>query len=401
VQARLVLRFGDEKSLFKQDTVAALLGATLDKGAAGLARQQISDGFDKLRAEVGFNAQGQSLLVSISTVRENLPAVVTLLGRVLRTPTLPADALEEARRQALTGIERQRKEPGAVISNALDRLGNPYPRGDLRYESTFDEAVQDVQAVTAEQLRAFHRNFYSAANAEFAAVGDLDAPAVKAALQQAFGDWKQPAAGPRAFTRVPRPLMPVPAQRLVLATPDKANASFKAVLPLPLNDTHPDYPALQLANFIFGSGGSGRLWKRIRETEGLSYGVGSAVDWAQTDLHSRWTSDAIFAPQNLARVEAAWRAELARSVQEGFTQAELDEARGALLNMRRLGRAQDAAIAGQLVRNLYLGRQFTLSQQVDDALAAVTLEQVNAAWRRYIDPTKIATAWGGDFKTAP
>ena len=397
VQARLVLRFGDEKSLFKQDTVAALVGATLDKGAAGLTRQQLSDGFDKLRAEVNFNAQGQSLLVSISTVRENLPAVLVLLGRVLRTPSFPADALDEARRQVLTGIESQRKEPGALVSNALERLGNPYPRGDVRYESTFDEAVQDVRAVTAEQLRAFHRNFYSAAHAEFAAVGDLDTAAVQAALQRAFGDWKQPAAGPRAFARVPRPLVPVPPQRLVLNTPDKQNASFLAVLPLPLNDTHPDYPALQLANFVFGSGGSSRLWKRIRETEGLSYGVGSTVEWTQTDLHSRWTSDAIFAPQNLPRVDAAWRAELARSVQDGFTQAELDEARTALLNMRRLGRAQDAAVASQLVRNLYLGRRFTLSQQVDDALATVTLEQMNAAWRRYIDPAKAATAWAGDF----
>ena len=397
VQARLVLRFGDEKSLFRQDTVASLVGAVIDKGAAGLTRQQVSDGFDKLRAEVGFNAEGQSLAVSISTVREHLPAVLALLGRVLRTPTFPADALDEARRQALTGIERQRKEPEAVIGNALDRLGNPYPRGDLRYESTFDEAVQDIQAVTAEQLRAFHRSFYSAAQAEFAAVGDIDPAAVQAALQQAFGDWKQPAAGPRAYARVPRPLVPVPAQRLVLNTPDKQNANFLAVLPLPLNDTHPDYPALQLANFIFGSGGSSRLWKRIRETEGLSYGVGSGVQWSQRDLNSRWTSSAIFAPQNLPRVEAAWREELVRALQDGFTQAELDEARSALLNMRRLGRAQDAAVASQAVRNLELGRRFALSQQVDDKLAAVTLAQVNAAWRLYIDPARVAVAWGGSF----
>ena len=397
VQARLVLRFGDEKSLFRQDTVASLVGAVIDKGAAGLTRQQVSDGFDKLRAEVGFNAEGQSLAVSISTVREHLPAVLALLGRVLRTPTFPADALDEARRQALTGIERQRKEPEAVIGNALDRLGNPYPRGDLRYESTFDEAVQDIQAVTAEQLRAFHRSFYSAAQTEFAAVGDIDPAAVQAALQQAFGDWKQPAAGPRAYARVPRPLVPVPAQRLVLNTPDKQNANFLAVLPLPLNDTHPDYPALQLANFIFGSGGSSRLWKRIRETEGLSYGVGSGVQWSQRDLNSRWTSSAIFAPQNLPRVEAAWREELVRALQDGFTQAELDEARSALLNMRRLGRAQDAAVASQAVRNLELGRRFALSQQVDDKLAAVTLAQVNAAWRLYIDPARVAVAWGGSF----
>ncbi len=401
VQARLALHYGDQKSLMNLETVASLVAAVIDKGAAGLSRQQISDGFDRLRAEVSIGASNQTLSVSISTVREQLPAVVQLLGQVLRTPTFPADALEEARRQGLTAIERQRKEPGAVISNALDRLGNPYPRGDLRYEATFDEAEQDLKAVTTEQLRAFHRQFYSAANAQFSAVGDFDPAAVKQALQAALGDWARPAAGAQAYTRVPRPLTPVPAQRLVLDTPDKQNANFSAVLPLPLNDLHPDYPALQLASHIFGSGGSGRLWKRIRETEGLSYGVGSGVQWGQEELSSRWVSDAIFAPQNQARVEAAWREELARSLKDGFTQTELDEARGALLNLRRLGRAQDAAVAGQALNNLRLQRRFVLSQTVDDQLAASTLDQVNAAWRKYITPERVATAWGGDFKPRP
>jgi zinc protease len=401
VQARLALHYGDEKSLFNLETVASLVGAVIDKGAAGLTRQQISDRFDRLRAEVGFAAQGQTLNVSISTVREQLPAVIALVGQVLRTPTFPAEALEEARRQGLAGLERQRKEPGALISNALDRLGNPYPKGDLRYEQTFDEAEADLKAVKAEQLRDFHRRFYSASMAEFSAVGDLDPAAVQQALEAAFGGWAQPAGGARPYTRVARPLTPVPAQRLVLITPDKQNANFEAVLPLPLNDLHPDYPALQLANHIFGASGSGRLWKRIRETEGLSYGVGSSVQWSQEDLHSRWVGSAIFAPQNQPRVEAAWREELARSVRDGFSQQELDEARTALLNLRRLGRAQDAAIASQALGNVRLQRRFALSQAVDDRLAAATLDEVNAAWRKYIDPARVATAWGGDFKPAP
>ena len=170
---------------------------------------------------------------------------------------------------------------------------------------------------------------------------------------------------------------------------------------MPLNDLHVDYPALQLANYIFGSGGSGRLWKRIRETDGLSYDVGSGVQWSQEDLHSRWVSTAIFAPQNQGRLDAAWREELARSLKDGFTQTELDEARSALLNLRRLGRAQDAAVAGQALGNLRLQRRFAVSQGIDDKLAASTLAQVNAAWRKYIDPQQVATAWGGDFKPAP
>src|SRR6185295_1544946 len=184
-------------------------------------------------------------------------------------------------------------------------------------------------------------------------------------------------------------------------TPDKANANLRGLLPVPLMDSDADYPALLMANYLFGSGGSSRLWRRIRESGGLSYDVRSGVDWNADEPNSSWTVSAIFAPQNQPKVEAALREELAKSVQDGFTQKELDEARGGLLNLRRLSRAQDASVAGALASDQRLGRTFAFSQRVDDALAKLTLEQVNAAWRKYVDPSRVVLAWGGDFKNAP
>ena len=399
VQAQLRLRYGDVDSLKGLDTVASLAGSLLDKGAAGLTRQQISDRFDALRAEVGIGAEDQSLVVSISTTRDNLPPTHALIGQLLRQPSFPADALEEARRQWLSSIERQRKEPEALIGNALQRHGNPYPRGDLRYAPTFDEMEQDVKAVTAGQLQAFQRHFYSAAHGEFAAVGDFDPAAVKQALAQAFGDWRQPADGPLPFVRVPHPLVQVAAARLVFKTPDKQNANLLAKLSLPLNDRSADYPALLMANYLFGLSESSRLWTRIREKQGLSYDVRSYVDWNRIDPNSTWVVSAIFAPQNQPKVEALLHEELARALKDGFSAAELDAARAGLLNLLRLGRAQDAAVAGQLVQNLYLGRTYAVAQALDDALQRLTPEQVSAAFRKYIDPDRVTTAWGGDFKT--
>jgi zinc protease len=397
VQARLRLHYGDEKTLLGQETLASMAAGLLDKGGAGLTRQQVADRFDQLRAQVGFSAGDQTLSVSIDTVREHLPAAVELVGRLLREPAFSADALEELRRQRLAGLAEQRRDPEAMVANAIGRLGNPYPRGDLRHVPTFDEQEADLKAVTAEQLRAFARRFYAATRSEFAAVGDQDPAAVKRALEGVFGDWRMPAAGAQPYARVARPLTAVPAERLMLQAPDKQNATLLAALRLPLDDRHADYPAFMLANHAFGGSGSSRLWTRIRETEGLSYDVRSFVQWNSFEPNSAWLSSAIFAPQNLPRVEAAWRDELARSLKEGFTAAELDEAKAGLLNSRRLARAQDAVVAGAAVVNLHLGRTFAYSQQVDDRLAAATPAQVNEVWRRYVDPAKVAVAWGGDF----
>ncbi|MEO5881521.1 MAG: pitrilysin family protein [Caldimonas sp.] len=401
VQARLRLRFGDVTTLHDQDTVAGFVGTLLDKGGAGMTRQQIADQFDRLQAEVGFFAHGQAVNVDIRTRRDRLPAVIELVGKLLREPDFSAPALEEIRVQWLTGIERQKKEPDALIRNKLARYGNPYPRGDIRYEGSFEEDEQDVRAVTLARVAAFHRRFYSAAHGEFTAVGDFDPAAVRQALGAAFGGWKQPAGGALPYTRAPRPLLALAPARFIEVTPDRANANLRGRLPVPLMDTDADYPALLMANYLFGSGGSSRLWKRIRESGGLSYDVRSGVDWNPDEPNSSWTVSAIFAPQNQPRVEAALREELALSIKEGFSQKELDEARAGLLNRRRLGRAQDGNVASQLASDQRLGRTFAFAQRVDQAIETLSLDQVNAAWRKYIDPARVVLAWGGDFKASP
>jgi len=394
VKARLTLRYGDEKSLFGSGDVPEFTAALLDRATPSMTRQQIQDRFESLQAEVAFGASDTAATVSITTTRANLPAVIALVGDILRNASFPAADLEELRQQTLSAIESERKEPEALVATALARHGDPYPRGDVRHARSFDERVEDAKAVTLDQVRAFHARFYGASHAQFSASGDLDAEAVKAALDKAFGDWKSGA----PYARVPTPLVAVSPERIVIRTPDKQNATMLAKLALPLSDNDADYPAFTLANAILGWGGSSRLWERVREKDGLSYDVGSAVAWSSHEPNSMWQAWAIFAPQNQPKVEAAFREEVARALKDGFTQAELDAAKKGLLNARRLARAQDSVLAAALNNNLYLGRTFAISQKVDEQIAAATLDSVNAALRKYLDPKAFVIGFGGDFE---
>ncbi|WP_418315257.1 M16 family metallopeptidase [Piscinibacter sakaiensis] len=394
VQALLTLRFGDEKSLFGKGEVADMLAALIDKGSSRLNRQQVQDRLSELKTEMSVGSGDGRVTVRLVSRREHLPAAIALVAELLRDPALPADALEEIRRRTLSAIEEQRKEPRAVLANALARHGNPYPRGDPRYARTFDEIVADVSAVTVEQLREFHKRFYSARKGEFAAVGDLDVAAVREALRAGFADWTSGA----DYTRIPRPLVDRPAERMLLNTPDKQNANMAVQLGLPISDTHPDHVALMMANHLLGAGGNSRLWKRIRETDGLSYDVRSGVAWGSLDKRSDWMASAIFAPQNRAKVEAAFREELERALKEGFTAAELQEGQRGLLSFRQLSRAQDGWLTSALANHVYLDRTFARDAEIDAALAKLTLEQVNAALRKYIRPDQFVSGFAGDFK---
>jgi len=394
VRATMTLRFGDLGSLANQGAVPEAVAALLDKGSRSLNRQQVQDRLDEIETEMSIASGAGSVTVTLASRREHLADAVALAADLLRNPAFPPEALDELKRQSLTDIEQQRKEPESIAENALARQGNPYPRADIRYAESFDEMIEDANALTVDKLRAFHARFYGVARAEFAASGDIDVAGLRRALEAGFGGWDSSV----PYARVPQPLLTVPPERLLLATPDKQNATMLVYQGLPLSDGDADYPALMMANYLLGGGGSSRLWKRVREKEGLSYDVGSRISWSSIERHSEWTANAIFAPQNRAKVEAAFREEVSRALKDGFSAQEVAEGQRGQLSFRRLSRAQDGTVAASLANNLYLGRSFAVSAQVDAALAKLTPEQVNAALRKYLKPESFVFIFAGDFK---
>jgi zinc protease len=211
----------------------------------------------------------------------------------------PEAALAELKQQAITDVERQRKEPGRMAHNAVDRWGNPYPRGDVRYVSTFDETVEDVKAVTVDKLRDFHSRFYGARQGELRPSAIWIRRLCRSALQAAFGDWDRGA----PYVRVPQPLERSSPSGMLLETPDKQNATLLVRSNLAVSDRDPDYPALMMANYLLGGGGNSRLWKRIREGEGLSLRRACRHRWSSFEANSPWQASAIYAPPVRAKVE--------------------------------------------------------------------------------------------------
>ncbi len=397
VSARLALHWGTAESLQGQATVGQFAASLIDKGGAGLTRQQIRARFDQLQARVMIGGSATGASVAIETTHDNLPAVLALVTRLLREPSYPDSEFEQQKTEQLAGIEEGRKEPQSVAMNALGAHLNHYPPGDLRHSTSIEEDLADTQAVTLAQVRAFHARFFSAAHGELGVVGDFDADAVKKVVTEGLGNW--PTA--QAYAPVledwsaPRPA------RLLLQTPDKANAFFYARVALPVRDDDADAPLLTLGNFILGEGFlNSRLATRIRQKEGLSYGVGSVLHLNREVAVSDLSAYAIYAPENRAKLETAFREELARMLRDGFSAEEVEAARQALLQNRRLGRAQDGGIAGLLAEYARIGRTMAFSAASDARIASATADELNAAMRRHLDPAQLTLVFAGDFKDA-
>jgi len=396
VQAELLIQFGDADSLRGQRVNAAAVADLLERGTPKLSRQDIQDRFDALQAQVEFRGSGTDLTVSMSSTREHLPALIALVLDVVRNADFPQAQVEEYQRQALTSIRSAMTEPTALASRALARQDNPWPADDVRYVPTFDEALAEARALDRPALEAFHKRFYGAGAVKFSAVGDFDAGAVKQALTTGLQGWQRAP----AYARLADPYRDIKAQRFSIDTPDKANAFYISRMPLKLQDTDPDFPALYLANFLLGTSETSRLWHRVRETEGLSYNVRSNLSVSSFEPTASWTLYAIYAPQNRERLEKAIGEELARALKDGFSAEEVRDGIAALLNYRKLARAQDDVLASTWVDYLKRGRTFEWSAEMDRKITALTPDTVNAALRKYLRPSAFSTAVAGDFSPA-
>jgi zinc protease len=389
VSVDLRMHFGDEQNMFGKRAVPELTAGMLMRGTSKYSRVELADAFDRLKISGG--------PTHFETTRENLPEALRLVAHVLKEPGFPAAEFEQLRQQSLVGLEASRAEPQALAARALAEHFNIYPRLDVRAETTLEEDIADVKSARLDDLKAFHRDFYGTTPAQMAIVGDFDAAAIAPLVDQLFGHWKAPA----HVAPILRRYADVAPENKTIDTPDKENGFYAARMNLDLNVEDPDYPPLLLANYIFGEGGlKSRLMERIRQKEGLSYGGGSQMAAGDLDRAGAFAISAIAAPQNLRRLDKAVRDELGRALKGGFTAAELAGAKSGLMQQRIQNRADDSVVATGWTSYLYRGKTYEWSREFENRLMATTLQQVNAAFRKAIDPAKLSVVMAGDERKA-
>jgi zinc protease len=397
VMASITLRFGDDKSLMNRGPAAQMAGQMLMRGTSKHTRQQIQDELNNLKAQVFVFGGPTSAGAQIESTRQNLPAVIKLVAEMLRESTFPQTEFDQLKQEQITGLESQRSEPQSVAFIEMSKVFNIYPKGHPLYAATIDENLADLKALTLDDVKKFYKDFYGASNGQMTVVGDFDEKEIADLVKTSLGDWKSP----QPFTRIKGEYRDITAINKNIETPDKANAMFVARLNLKIKDDNPDYPALVLGNYILGGGFlNSRLATRIRQKEGLSYGVGSNFNASALDETGSFQAFAIYAPENVVKLEAAFKDELAKMLKDGFTAEEIEQAKKGWLQAQQLSRAQDRELTNRLQSYLFINRTIDWDAKLAESIKNLTPEQIVAAMRKYIDPNKISIVKAGDFAKA-
>ncbi len=390
--------FGDEKSLTNRMTATNLAGMLLSRGTKIKDHQKLTDEQTSLKSNIQMGVRGQSVLVFIDSDRKNLGGTIRLAAEMLKEASFPASEFEKLKKKTLTDLENAANDPQRRASMATEHHLNRFPKGHPHYAGTYEEQYEDAKKITLEDLKRSYRDFFGVTNAtELAVVGDFDKKEIVSLIDREFRNWK----AKTGYSRIRERHMDVKPIEKSIETPDKSNAFFNAKTYLRIRDDNPDYAAFVIGEYIFGKGFiDSRIANRLRQKDGLSYAMGSNHSASSTDSHGTFSSFAIYAPQNRDRVVRAFKEEISKLVEEGITSAELKKAKGGYLKTQRLFRNADALLAQRLVDLGQHKRTFKWDADHEKRIESLTVEDVNAAIRKYIDPKKITIVTAGDFAGA-
>jgi zinc protease len=395
VKVQFNLHFGSAEDLRGERVAGSLVAEFLTLGTKTKTRAQLHDAFDALKTEWNIGGNAWVASAKLATTRESLAPALGLLAEILREPAFTTDEFEQLLRQQIGQVEDAATEPFAIAGVRLKHELKPYPESDVRYAPEFPEQIRALKATSRDAAIAFYKRFWGASNAELAIVGDFDEGEVRSLVTQLFGAWVS--TGP--YVRLPQPASLVFGRHLTSLIKDKPNACAVGVLPLLLEDTDIDYPALLAATHVLGAGGfESRLIKRLRAKDGLSYGAGANLSASNFEASGALAFFAIFAPQNRDRVEQGFAEEIGRFVKDGITADELAATKKAIIDGQRAQRADDAEVAGAWTVWLESNRSYAFQADIEAKVLALTVDQVNATIRKWIDPSHVDWSLAGDFQ---
>jgi zinc protease len=267
-----------------------------------------------------------------------------------------------------------------------------YPPGHPFHRRRAEERIAVVESLEREELRRFYEERYGASTLILVIVGDVDSTRMLDGLERRLGSWRP---GPPADVPKPPPVAASPGQETVMM-PDKASADVVLAQPGGLNRLDPQYLACVLANSALGQSSlTSRLGVRVRDTEGLTYGIHSG--FAATHLAGPFAVSLTVKPASRDAAVAATLEEIRRFVREGMTAKELIDEQSAHAGRYKVDLGSNGGIAHAIDAAVYYGLGISYLDLFPSLVAAVTKEEADSAFAKRVDPDRFTIVSAGSF----
>ncbi len=377
-------------SLFDPDEKLGLSDFTslaVMRGTQTRTFQQIFDELESAGASLSLSAGVHTTGFSGRCLSEDLSLLLTLLSDVLRKPVFPGDEVERLRAQFLTGLAQRAQDTAEMSSLKWDEIlyaGHPYARPEEGWPKT-------IRAIRRDDLVDFHHKHYGPRGMLLVLVGALDPAKVQDLVSQALGDWTNPSQ-PEPPTLPPlTPLKKTTSKKVKI--PGKSQSDIVIGTSGPRR-TDPDFLPASLANSVLGQFGlGGRIGDVVREKSGLAYYAYSSLNAGVGP--GSWHVSAGVNPANIAKARDLICKEIASFSEKGATQEELADSQSNFIGRLPLSLESNAGVVNALITIERYSLGLDYYRRYPALVQAVTLEQVHAVAKKYLDPERLAIVVAG------
>ncbi|WP_431822194.1 M16 family metallopeptidase [Burkholderia sp. F1] len=387
-----VMPLGDADAASKaaNPAVPLLTGMLLEAGTTRRDKVAISGLLDSLGAQLSFHTAGGYVGIRGKSLTRDLPTLIDLMAEQLRSPAFKAEELAKAKTLLEASVRQSWEAPGTRARDALSLA--IYPEAHVNAPVPRERMLQAIAAATLEDIKAFHRTYYGPAHMTLVVVGGADPRSLPAKVTEAFAGWS----GGKALVRQGPARKASQADTQRIAMKDKASISvaFGQAIDLRANDA--DYLPLSAAIDVLGSGFTGRLMATVRDKEGLTYGIGASLSGLSL-MDGGFVINTNFAPPLLDKGVASTRRVLDAWWKQGITQAELDARKDGMIGRRQVAMETTGQMAHMLTQTVLQDQPLSDLDTYPERVRALTVEQVNAAIRKYLDPSKMMLVQAGTF----
>ncbi|HSO75100.1 MAG TPA: pitrilysin family protein [Blastocatellia bacterium] len=383
-------RFEDDENA----GLASLAAELIEEGTTTRTSKQIAEAVDSTGGHLMTFGDHQSSRLAVVALSRDFELVLDIASDVLMNAVFPEDKVRQQTERRAAQIVSRLDVPRTQASDIFNEIvfrGTPQHRPAVGYEAT-------VRRLSRKGIEEFYRRYYVPNNAALAIAGDIDGNEAIECVASAFSTWERA----RDFVPpdVPRPSLDAqPVERYVSASKEQVNV-FIGHLGIERKD--PDYHALLVMDTILGSspGFTSRIPRILRDEQGLAYSTFANITSSAGIDPGRFVAYIGTAPTNLDRARAGLRGEIARIVEEGVTEEELEIAKSYLTGSFVLRFQRNGQVAEFMLEAETYGLGFDYLEKYPELIRAVTVEDVNRVTRKHIHPERLTTVVVGPVDEA-
>lgn len=361
---------------------ASLTADMITRGTTKRTALQLAQEAEFVGADISASASVETLNFSAKSLSKDFPLMLDLISDQIRNASFPADQLEVVKGGLLSELERARESTRDQAFRAF--YGSIYPKGHPYHRLGVSDAQVQLGSVTREDLLAFHRAYYRPDTTILVLVGDVNADEAVKAVKHHFGDWKTD--GPTPKMDIPEVKPQTASNSIAVPMNDKSQVDVVFGHAMGVRRSSPDYYAVRVMNHILGGGGAlgSIMGTEIREKQGLVYNVYSSFD---SGLGAGpWFATLGTSPKNVDKAIESLKKITRDFVEKGATQEQYEQAREFLVGVFPIALESNEGIARTLLGAEFYGLGMDYIPNYPKIYRSVTLEQVNAAAKKYLRP---------------